>query len=399
VDRRDFLRVGGSAGLAAAFGCACEGTVVAPSRAVYTAPRTIRTPEVLGSADVEVTMSQWPNGADAAAMVSADDFCPVDLGAGYDFGGGWTPDGAGQPDGERLLVDDVFASYPDARVLLNTITAMRQDPRSGDPSYPLPSAHQLSAAASWCATLGALQQARPGLRFGWHGYTHYNPALHNAEEFLSYDADRTAATLDAMEEEGRRSGLTFDRGFRPPGWGVTGALLDELAGRDYILLDNSRMSTFASFLPGYIRTPGGRWLFSISTSFTLSAQEILDAGGLFVLHRHMTLPNANSLSIPAQRQSVLAFFAQYYSPPGRQIAWLAPSEVRASYDRAAAVDWDADVEGGRVTIEVSNPKMLRAGLTWVISGSDVTNATLYPTGDASWDVLEATSSLKLVVTG
>jgi len=38
---------------------------------------------------VTVAISQWPDSADAAAFISADDLCPVNLGGNYDFGGSW----------------------------------------------------------------------------------------------------------------------------------------------------------------------------------------------------------------------------------------------------------------------------------------------------------------------
>jgi len=326
-------------------------------------------------------------------MISVDDFCPANLGDPFDFGGSWASNLPSPV--EQLLVNDVLETFPNARVLLNTITASRYDPRSTD---PLAAAYPISAATGWCDVVRPLQERHPGLSLGWHGWSHYNGQKRDVEEFLAYDARRTEAVLDAMEVEGRGSGLRFDRGFRPPGWGITPQLLDELARRAYILLDNSQMSTFASFRPGYIATPSGRWLFSISTSFTLSTKQIFASGGLVVHHHHMTMPNANSLTDPLQRQSVLNFLDAYYSSSAPQIAWLAPSEVRAAYDLAATVDWEADLAGGLVTIHVRTPAQLAKGLTWRVTGGVATDVVLEGAAGRAWTVLDSPGVLKLVVT-
>ncbi len=390
MNRRRFIQASGAASLATLG--ACLDLSPTPTDVFY-APRTIRPPEQLGGTDARVSISQWPNGADAAAMISVDDFCSVDLGDLFDFGGSWASNASSTT--EHLLINEVLETFPNARVLLNTITASRFDPRS---AYPLAVANPISAATGWCDAVRALQERHPGLSLGWHGWSHYNAQKRNAQEFLAYDARRTEAALDAMEVEGAGTGLRFDRGFRPPGWGITAQLLDELARRAYILLDNSQMSTFASFRPGYIATPSGRWLFSISTSFTLSTKQIFDSGGLVVHHHHMTLPSANSLTDPLQQQSVLNFLDAYYLSSAPQITWLAPSEVRAAYDLAANVDWEADIEGGRVTLSVRAPAQLAKGLTWHVTGDAVTDVVLEGGAGRLWTVLDSPGVLKLVVT-
>src|SRR5439155_23358267 len=134
------------------------------------------------------------------------------------------------------------------------------------------------------------------------------------------------------------------------------------------------------------------------TSSTLSTRQIFDSGGLVVHHHHMTMPNANSLTDPVQRQSVLNFLDTYYSSSAPQIAWLAPSEVRAAYDLAANVDWEADIEGGRVTVNVRTAGQLAKGLTWRVTGEAVTDVVLEGGAGRLWTVLDSPGVLKLVIT-
>ena len=408
MQRRVFLRLAGAAGAGLLWTCASRDvSAPPPPEPVALLPPPLE----LGSAGVSVAISQWPDGADAAAMVSVDDFCQVNLGPAYDFGGSWAPYGglasptsdppqrAGQTAGEsseRFLLSDVLGRHPGVKVTLNTITAMRQDPRSFD---ALPAPHPLSDAPAWDAVVKGLQSNCPGLSLGWHGYSHYNSDRHSSEEFLQYDSNQTRRALDAMEYQGQESGLTFNRAFRPPGWATTPQLLEELARRGYTLLDNSQMPTFASFRPGYILTPQGRALFAISTSFTLPPSAVLGQNGLWVLHFHMTAPNSNAVFDESVRDAALQFIEQHASPGAIQLAWLSPEEVRAAYDAAARVRWTASLSGTRVTISITDGTALARGITWMVAGGASDVVLDAGTPGPQWTVVDRSGTLKLVVTG
>src|SRR5438094_2860519 len=101
MNRRQFIQSSGAASLATLSACLDPSPTSAD---VSHPPRTIRPPEQLGGSDARVSISQWPNGADAAAMISVDDFCSVDLGDPFDFGGSWASNAPSTT--EHLLINE-----------------------------------------------------------------------------------------------------------------------------------------------------------------------------------------------------------------------------------------------------------------------------------------------------
>src|SRR5437773_9062261 len=87
MDRRTFVRTAGLGALGVATGC-LDPERVGPAQAFET-PLLLPAPQALGGGVATVAISQWPDSADAAAFISADDLCPVNLGGDYDSGGSW----------------------------------------------------------------------------------------------------------------------------------------------------------------------------------------------------------------------------------------------------------------------------------------------------------------------
>lgn len=389
MDRRKFVSLIGTVSLGLGTGCLDPLETQHPARP---RPRLIGPPLPVGGGAGLVTMSQWPFGADAAAVVSADDLCPVDLGDPYDFGGSWTSPGDASMGLVEGFVTQLLQAYPRLRFSFYTIAAMKHDPRT---DTSLPRSARLSLFPEWCRRLQQLQQAHAGLVLGWHGYSHFNQRRGGPTEFSGYDAVETVRALDAMEAEARASGLVLTRGFRPPGWAITDNLLNELGARGYILADNSALPTYAGSRPSYISTADGQWLFRIGVTLNQTPAQVFAQGGMYVAHHHMTPPNVNTLTDPAIRSEILRFVEMWYDSQDPQIVWLSPDEARDSYDAAAAVNWGASMDGSKVRIDVLNSDAVQPGLTWHVQSSSTSDVEVYSGGTRlQIDVVEKAGMLK-----
>jgi hypothetical protein len=371
MERRRFLSVASAVSAALATGCLDPfDTLLKPQRAPSLIPR----PVSIGGGSGSVAISQWPFGADAAATISADDLCSLNLGEPYDFGGSLILGDARPGTLEDFIFNRVLRTYPRVRFSFYTIAAMKLDPRTNS---PLSHAARLTESPDWCGRIRELQATYPGFVLGWHGYSHWNDRIGGPTEFVAYDDVQTQQALNSMESVIVSAGVKVTRGFRPPGWGITNHLLDELGARSYILADNSSLPTYSGIQPGYIRTPAGQWLFRIGVTFTMTPAEAFAAGGMYVVHNHMTPPNVNALGDQAVRDRILRFISIWYDSTDPQIAWLSPDDVREAYDQAAGVSWTAALDGSKATIEVQNPESLRPGITWQVRSSDVTDVEIY----------------------
>ena len=377
MDRRTFSRMTGVSVLGIASGCLDVKLVEQPK--VLPMPRLLPGPQVLGNGVASVAISQWPSGADAAVIISADDLCPLDLGGDYDFGGSWSnvPASGIVTNQVEAFVLNLLDTYPLIRFSFNTVTAMRFDPRTNE---SLQHSYSLSGAGEWLLRLREIQESRPGFVLGLHGYSHYDAIHGGPGEFKGYDPISARVVLDRMEAEVRESRLRFTRGFRPPGWALTGPLIEELATRRYVLGDNSRLPTYTGVRPSYIRTAAGNWLFRIGVTFELSAEQTFAQGGLFEAHHHLTPPNVNTLTDPAIRDRLGRFLERWYHSSDPLLAWLSADEVYGAYCDAAAIQWVASLDGMKVTIAVLNPEALKPGITWVTTSNQVNDIEILVAG-------------------
>ena len=87
----------------------------------------------------------------------------------------------------------------------------------------------LTKHPEWCAWLNE----QKNFEIAVHGYTHYAPTRSYAQEFKDISYEEAKEKLQLAEKTFHDSRLTFIKGFRPPGWGVSEGLFRALKELNY----------------------------------------------------------------------------------------------------------------------------------------------------------------------
>jgi len=93
--------------------------------------------------------------------------------------------------------------------------------------------YRIDKHPEWCAAVCDLV-SRGKLEVAMHGYHHYNPNLViHGQEFVGLDKAASLDRLRRAEELFISCQIPFVKGFRPPGWGMSGGLLQALRDMKY----------------------------------------------------------------------------------------------------------------------------------------------------------------------
>jgi len=118
----------------------------------------------------------------------------------------------------------------------------------------------------------------------------------------------------------------------------------------------------------------------MGVTFQLTAADTFAQGGWFEAHHHMTLPNANTLTDPANRDRIKRFVQRWYPSTEPQIAWLSADEVFRAYSDAAAIQWVGSFSGRKVTIDLLNARAIKPGITWIINSNNANDVEVLAGG-------------------
>lgn len=143
------------------------------------------------------------------------------------------------------------------------------------------------------------------VRVGIHGLYHFQPYIRHAAEFLYLSYAECRKRLKIAEEIFKNTKIPIEKGFAPPGWGVTDDLINALEAEDFIyiagdadfktnvdhrsLSENAGLQGVQLFFPTLIK---GRLVnvprnWDIGFSPLERARAICRIGGLISVHSHI----------------------------------------------------------------------------------------------------------------
>ncbi len=335
---------------------------------------------------ITVTKNLWLYGIRAVALITVDDFCPLDQGGEYDYGGDITAEGLVN----TFFVDQVLSQYPACKVNWFTIPNMRQDLVNteifNDGTY------RLRNQQDWVTWVKTLQATYPQLVLSYHGWIHVQLAnAASAGEFTVYDAEETLAALESMKSEFKYVGLELDNAFRPPGWAYNQTLLDWLADNDMVFCDNKALATSDSeFLPSYYTTDSGKKLVRIAVPSIAQTIVLETYNGNGIIHYHWTQPNNNRLSLEANQTAIIVSIRTVISRNGKDVVWLSYGEMGEHFKKSNAVSYEETVTGTEVSIQTENTAEELTGVTFQFAGGHPTAVTVLDVDGASVSGLRTT---------
>lgn len=311
---------------------------------------------------IVVEKNLWLNAVKATALMTVDDYCPLDQGIEHDYGGNMTPTGLVQ----SFFIDRLIKKYPACRINWFTIPNMRQDLKN-TPNIMFPDGtYQLRNHPAWVSWTKDLQKNYPQIAISYHGWMHTiatNPE--NAGEFNGYDAAQTIEALTKMKEEFDYVGIKADKAFRSPGWAYNQTLFDWLADNDIVYCDNKSIITSDNeFLPSYYTTNSGKKLVRIPVPSTAMRPIIDTYEGNGIFHFHWTQPNSNRLSLKSNQDTADLIFNDTFSRYGNDVAWLTYQEMGEHFKRSHAVVYETSVVGATLTIQTQNTPEELKGVTF-----------------------------------
>ena len=260
------------------------------------------------------------------ALITIDDLCPVYIPEyNIDFGGRMDEKGIV----EGLLIGTLINEYPEIKINLFTTPNYRYN--IFNPLEPIPdNSYRLSSQETWVAWIKAKLRAYPQLVLSYHGWNHWRDSTLRPDEFAGYpDQATTVNALEKMVDEFRRVDLRAEKVFRPPGWGVNPWLLRWLADNGFILGDKPDMPTCSDpYGPSFFDLGNNKKLKRIPvTNQYYSLEEVIEKGGCYVMHYHMTEPNENSLTRPQNIDNLIKTLAHIRKNLADKITWLSYQEM------------------------------------------------------------------------
>jgi len=324
--------------------------------------------------DLVVSAHPWPNGLDAAAIIDVDDFCPVTVpGDGLDFGGDLTANGILR----GFLLDQLAATYPEAKVSLMAIANMRQNPVTRT-AIAEDDRYLLSRQPAWVETVKAVLHEYPNLRVAMHGYWHFNYQQRSANEFAQYTDLQARGVMGMMHRAFLNALPSVEPVFRAPGWVSTPGMLDYVAEAGLLLADSSAAATFQGSVPSCWELASGVEIIRAGPDFNEGVVRGVQTAGLIVGHFHFTAPNVYNLGCDLGRRTALAFAQGIRNITKYRLGWLSYHEAARSVAHIRALRWSAVLEGSTLVIRLDPASVPTGGETLAIqnlAGRDVTVET------------------------
>ena len=243
-----------------------------------------------------------PDGKDFAFCITLDDLHPENVSdlEGLDFGSDVT-----KP--PMRVLGELFSKIPEIKTTIFTVPNWQD--RSDWPNeifFPLRKLFRVRRGYStdyfkvsdkkFSNWVSAVSNFYPGnIEIATHGLSHHNKNLKYArsQEFLGLDGSEVTNKLAEMVSILGTSGLSYHRGFRPPGWGVTEELTFELneLGFSYIAGEfnfKDAVGDDSDFITPVVLENG---IVSFTANCypdqTQRAVEIARRGGALVVHAHL----------------------------------------------------------------------------------------------------------------
>ena len=303
----------------------------------------------------------YPNGKHAAVVVSVDDVRPIINGMVNDIGVGSRGDILGaiaglQKEHPQLIV--TLFTVPDwreknpfpTRRLLSRLPILNQyfylSPVWSEPAL------SLEKHPDFCQRLSAL----PGVEIAVHGLHHVSKGQPVFQEFRRLSLKECLRRLELAEAIFERVGLHYVKGFAPPGWNVSKALLLALHMRKYQFLvsardlqteithaamyNNSDMRNlsllFPAILPGtdIVHIPVN---WSRTSSFE-RADRILDLGGVLSIKGHAIKQEYGYTAVDGLDETYCNYlhglFSHIEKRWGQDVWWTSMEDLTAAYRRS-----------------------------------------------------------------
>ena len=317
----------------------------------------------LALSDLSIAVHPWPRGLDAGALIDVDDLCPVSIpGEGLDFGGDLSENGLLR----GFLIDQLAASYPEAKVSLMTIANMRQNPIT-QTAVAEDDRYLLSAQPNWSAAILEILAAHPNFRLAMHGFWHFDYVHKGATEFSQYSDLESRAVMGRMHREFRAVFPMAEPVFRAPGWATNGGVLQYLSDAGLLLSDCSNDPTFRGSAPSCDNIRPGVNVVRAGPDFTSWIPQGAQNAGLIVGHFHFTAPNENSIGTAAGQRTALGFARAIRGTTQYKIDWFSYYEAARSVAIARSVKWAAALDGNTLVLTVNAaPNPLR-GVTFAVT--------------------------------